>query len=309
MDVLSVALAFIVGNTALAQQPPNLVPNGDMELDDDSDGMADHWAFAGNESVKVQWAREEGADGGHSQRLTCTAFESTSPASHAMLCQVGTVRLQRGKTYRLSFRAKADRIRDRAVKVAISDMDGWHNCGLDAQFIPTREWRTYEFDFRATRTVSDSSRLQFWYTSTGSFWLDDVVLAEAKLRPRRYTEVVADVGGKNKVPNGGFECGAAGWGSVASLPGWGGGLNTLVGELDDGGLDGGKCLKIALSPRTAPVFYFDYFELYRVPVTSVAAANRGWITLQPGEQYVLSAFMRSDPPGLTGTLSARFSSG
>jgi hypothetical protein len=41
--------------------------------------------------------REEGFVGQFSQKLACIHFTSLSPASHAMLCQIDTVRLEKDK--------------------------------------------------------------------------------------------------------------------------------------------------------------------------------------------------------------------
>ena len=83
-----------------------MIKNGRFEVDTDGNGMADHWQFSGDAGVTVIWAREEGFTGQFGQKLTCTQFTSLSPASHAMLCQMGTVDLEEGKWYKISFAAK-----------------------------------------------------------------------------------------------------------------------------------------------------------------------------------------------------------
>jgi len=284
----------------------NIVRNGDFEADGDGDGMADHWQFAGDKGVAATWGRDAGFEGRFSQRISCSRFTSLSAASHAMLCQVETVRLERGKWYRLSFAARQKGISGGAVHVAISNTKSWTNCGLRESARLREKWKEFEFVFRATETVSEGTRLQFWYTSAGSLWLDDVRLEGSEPLVKRYTEVVAASEAVNLIGNSSFECGRSGWGSIADLPGWGGNLNLLVGAVDSGtGVFDGSSLKIALSPETMPVYYFDYFPLYRVAVKAPLAGNRGWITVEPGADYTLSAYMKGDCDGLVGVLSLR----
>jgi hypothetical protein len=306
-------LRFWVGLLAGAMLPPgspapleNLVRNGDFEEDGDGDGMADDWQFAGDQGVTVTWARDSGFSGRYSQKLTCTRFTALSPASHAMLCQMDTVRLEAGQWYRISFAAKQEGIRGRAVQVALSNTQNWTNCGLQASFRVGREWKTFEFAFQATQTLADHIRLQFWYTSTGTFWLDAVRLEPSPPVERRFTEVLPATTAVNLLPNSSFECGSSGWGSLADLPGWGGNLNQLVGEVDSQEARWGRSsLRIALTPETLPVHFFDYFALYRVPVKAPLLANRGWIAVEPGADYTLSAYLKADSEGLIGVLSAR----
>ncbi|MHC4681918.1 MAG: carbohydrate binding domain-containing protein [Planctomycetota bacterium] len=285
--------------------------NGGFEEDADSDGLADHWQFAGDKEVVANWGRDAGHEGRFSQRLTCTDFTSRSPASHAMLCQLDTLNLEKGRWYKISFAAKQQGIPARAVQVAISNTKSWTNCGLQESFRASSDWRRFEFTFRATETVLDRVRLQFWYNSTGSLWLDDVALEPSEPVTRRFLDVVALPTGTpygasvsvNLLPNSSFECGLSGWGSIAELPGWGGNLNLPVGCVD--GADGkfhSSSFKIALAPETIPIFYFDYFPLYRVPVTAPLLANRGWLSVEKGMPYTLSAYIKAESEGLVGLL-------
>jgi len=289
-----------------AAHDANLVQNGSFERDADRDGMADGWQFAGDQGVKATWARDEGFAGQHSQKLACTEFTSTSPASHVMLCQLNTLRLEKGEWYKISFAARQQAIPGGAAHVAISDTKLWRNCGLNESFRAARAWKTFAFTFRAAQTISEHVRLQFWYTTTGTFWLDDVRLEPSQPVKKRFTEVVPPTTGVNLLPNSSFECGASGWGSIADLPGWGGNLNLLVGSVDPGTrMFHHASFEIALTPETMPVFYFDYYPLYRVPVKVPLLANRGWIDVTPGEQYTLSAYMKADSDDLAGVLSIR----
>ncbi len=89
------AAAVLIAMTAFSLccgQGTDMIRNGDFELDANSDGMADSWQFSGDKGVVVNWARDTGFTGQFSQKLQCTQFTSTTSASHAMLCQLNTLR-------------------------------------------------------------------------------------------------------------------------------------------------------------------------------------------------------------------------
>jgi len=283
-----------------------MLKNGDFEEDTNGDGMADHWQYSGDSGVTATWSRDTGFKGEYSQKLTCTSFTHLSPASHAMLCQLNTVQLEKGKWYKISFSAKQEGIAGRAAQVAISDTKSWSNCGLQESFRLSSNWKQFSFTFRAEQTITDNTRLQFWYNSTGTLWLDNVTLENSEPVKKVYTNVLTATDAVNLIPNSSFECGASGWGSIADTPGWGGNLNQLIGEVDYSTAKSHKAsLRIALSPDNLPVYYFDYFSLYRIPIKAPLLANKGWIAVEPGELYTLSAYMKADNEGLAGILSVR----
>ena len=288
----------------------NMILNGDLANDSDGDGMADHWQFSGDADVKVTWARDAGAHGGYSQRITCTQFAAKSPSSHAMLAQVNAFALRRGHWYRLSFNARGE-IASRAVNVGISDMKTWDSCGLSDVFRVGPEWRPQGFVFCANRDISTDIRLQIWFTEVGSLWIDDVRLEEvpagSAATTRRYTEVVPSIGSKNLVPNGSFECGTSGWGSITQGVDWGdSGLITLVGGIDGhASEDGTSSFRIDLDKATALVLAFDYFDVEQRPVHMTLVASRGWIGVTPGQEYTLSAYVKADPADTPCVLAAQ----
>lgn len=308
--LVSIIVAFLfvvlIYHNVMAQEE-NMVKNGNFEVDTDGDGMADYWQFSGDKGVTAAWERDEGFAGKYSQKLICTEFTDLSPASHAMLAQVNTLDLEKGKWYRISFAAKQHGISGRTAQVAISNMRPWRNCGLQESFRMSREWKRFEFVFQARETISDNIRLQLWYKSTGTFWLDDVRVEPSEPAVRRYNEVVPSINSVNLLPNSSFECGTSGWGSIADLPGWGGNLNSLVGEVDTTTASqmSKSSFRISLGSENLPIYYFDYFPLYRTTVKAPLLANQGWIEVEPGADYTLSAYMKSAGSGLVGVLSVR----
>jgi len=305
-SLLPITLIIGMACSSGAAQTQNMIINGGFEQDTDGDGMADDWQFAGDKGVTVTWGRDVGLAGQFSQRLTCTQFTNLSSASHAMLCQLDTLKLQKGKWYRISFAAKQRAIPGQVVYVGISDTKSWYDTGLRESFRVPVEWKEFEFVFQATQTITEHIRLQFWYSSTGTLWLDNVRLEPCKPIRKRFTDVIPPSTAVNLLPNSSFECGTAGWGSIADLPGWGGNLNQLVGAVDDSNAKFHKSsFKIALTPDNLPIYYFDYFPLYRIPVKAPLLANMGWISVEPGAQYTLSAYMKANSQDLVGVLSIR----
>ena len=305
-NLLVTTLIISMASSISAVGNGSTVINGGFEKDTDGNEMADYWHFSGDEGVTVTWALDEGFVGQFSQKLTCTHFTRLSPASHAMLYQMNTVQLEEGMWYRVSFAAKQEGILSQVAHVSIVNTKTWRDSGLKESFHVTHEWKQFEFVFQATETILKDIRLEFWYTSIGTFWLDDVRLEPSEPIETRFTEVVPSTTAVNLLPNSSFECGTSGWGSIADLPERSGNLNLPVGAVVTATARLHRSsFKIALTPETIPVCSFDYFSLHRVPVKAPLLANRGWITVEPGADYTLSAYMKAGSDGLMGVLSAQ----
>lgn len=284
----------------------NLVSNGSFELIQPSSGGLVDWACAGSAGVKQRLIVDRGQDGNRYAKLECTAFDGDGPDFHAMICQVGKVSVRQGQWYRLAFWAKAQGIRRGSVDVGLSDTRRWENAGLSGVFAPGRQWGRFEFRFCAREDLPpEASRLQFWFKSTGTLWLDDVTLLETEDRPQWFPKMSTD-GVKNFVPNSSFECGTANWGGFTyGLIGWAGNLYRLEGVLDaTEAWHGSHSLKISLSPSTEPVFHFDYYEPIRQPIQRVLVANRGWFRVEPGQKLTLSAWLKGDADDVVAQLVA-----
>lgn len=283
----------------------NYVFNGSFESSPINSDAPAGWSAAGNPAVKQRLVRDGGRDGGRCARLECTEFTGDGPDYHAMIGQVGRVGARRGQWYRLAFWAKGQDIKGGAVEVALSNTRPWENAGLADAFRTSGRWERFEFLFRAKHDVpAATSRLQFWFKSTGTLWLDDVELTESAEGQQWFPQIATE-NVKNFVPNSSFECGTAGWGSYTwGLGGWAGNLYRLEADLDrDVSRHGQHALKISLDPSKLPVFWFDYYEPIRQPVRRVLAANRGWFRVIPGERLTLSAFLRADAESVTAQLA------
>lgn len=304
---LLLVLAF-VGYAARAVAAENLVANPRFEMAVKPGGRPDHWQLSGDGRLVTQTLTiDRGREGRSCARLTCARFQGGNPAAHAMLCQMG-VPVERGKTYRVAFWARAENFDADVASIALSDMAGWVACGLQGSFAPSAQWQPFEFVFQATRNCDKTSRFQIWFASTGTLWIDDVRFEKADRDMVHPGHVIRPGSRANLVPNASFECGTDGWGSADwdRAGHWGGPLNQLFGAIDDQeACDGRQSLRIELTPKNQPVSYFDYYELSRAPVRAPLAANIGLLEVQPGRQYTLSVFMKARQSGTPAGLAVR----
>ncbi|KPJ53427.1 MAG: hypothetical protein AMS16_05335, partial [Planctomycetes bacterium DG_58] len=293
--ILAVGLLVLAASLGAQQGAKNLVFNGDFERGTDG------WASSGDpRAVKQRISLDAGRDGGKCIRLDCTEFEGGTSWRHAMLCQVDKVKVQKGRLYTLSFWAKGKDVEDYVVNVALQDTQGWKKLGLSSSFVPTEKWERFEFQFIALRDCATKSRLQIWFNSTGTIWVDDVVMTEGKTPYgtglERPAKPLRAEGRRNLVPNASFECGRDGWGSdIPYYISWATRLNRLFGDVVEGdAVHGRRYLKITLGPKTQPVMVFDYLRPLRHAVRAPLAANCGYIELDRGKTCVLSAYLKAD---------------
>jgi hypothetical protein len=279
--------------------------NGSFEQAGKSSDAPDGWAAAGDRAVRQRLTLDTGRDGRRCARLECAAFGAEGPAAHAMICQTGKIAVRRGQWYRLAFWVRAEGVKNSFIDVALTNTRPWENAGLAEAFTASAKWQRFEFLFQAKDDLpAATSRLQFWFHSTGTLWLDDVSLTESATGQEWFPQIATD-GVKNFVPNSSFECGGANWGGYTwgISGGWMGNLYRLEGNVDAVAHHGGHSLKIVLSPKTLPVFWFDYYEPIRQPVRRVLAANRGWFRVTPKEKLTLSAFLRADADDVVAQLA------
>ncbi|MCX7600118.1 MAG: hypothetical protein N2512_14820, partial [Armatimonadetes bacterium] len=313
MLILTLAGAVLARAAGRADAPrpvgENLLPAGEFQADADGDGLADGWHFSGDEGVQVRFAVEPGQRG-PCQRIECTSFRRLSPSSHVLIW-TPVRKLQAGRTYELSFSVRGRGLAETPVKVSILDTEpAWAPLGLLRTFVPQATWRRYVFRFEAARGASEGTRLQLWYLGAGTLWIEDVHLAEIEPLPPRFTETVPLAGGKNLVPNSSFELGTVGWGSFAPTAFWGGNLNRLFGEHDPGEAAAHfSSLRITVCQNFLPVHFSGFWDREKLILWSVVkqplAANRGWIAVQPGQPYTLSAYLKADRPGAVARLQVR----
>ncbi|MCC6446394.1 MAG: hypothetical protein IT210_23455 [Armatimonadetes bacterium] len=277
----------------------NLVANGDFSRLENGSPVG--WEVSGNPENVTQTLQVIETKGSRFARLRCSRFRGSGGSNHAMIAQVGQARVEKGKTYEFTCRARMDGIASRSATVALQDMTDWDTCGLYTGLNLGRDWKTFRVIFRASRTVGEKSRLQFWFTETGALDLDDVRLVEIAPGSVAFTDTIPPPGGRNLVPNGSFEAGLAGWSSLGVPAGWGN-MAHLHGSLQREG--GNRFLRIPLGPKATPVLYFDYLKPVAQRQTRLLAARRGWIPVKKDAQYTLSCRMRSSKEGARAALAA-----
>ena len=311
--VVLIALFDAVALAGPVTQPANLLFNGNFEQCPKRAGVPDGWEFSGDpEFVKATLSQDAGPDGvNKSIRMECAEFTPGSGWSHAMLCQLDKVQVAQDHEYTVRFWAKAKDIKDYNVQIAMQNTSPWQPLGLRQWFTPTQTWQRYEFTFIAVRTCAEKSRFQISFNSTGTLWIADASTVERPAPygtgPGRARHLFRPVGDGNLVPNGSFECGPSGWGSqTANYITWATPMDRLFGEVVEGeACHGKRCLKIAINPQNQPVVNFDCYEPLRMPVKAPLVGNIGYIQLEPGQSYVLSAYLRAAEDGTPARLGVQ----
>jgi len=306
-------LAFAVCSTIIVGQDMNLVVNGSFE--ERVHNLPAGWMNELDEKDQAiaTWNIDGGATGsGNSVRIDCTS--SPMPGtSYAALLQKG-IALIAGREYTLAFKARSAAIADSAFSVQVKDTRNLSVPVFRAIVRAGTEWKEFQFAFKPDRDMSrDNSLLQFVLASTGTVWLDDVslqstsnaganVVAAPRFQPR-----LARTASRNLIPNGSFECGGDGWLSLGEGLPYGGNVAGLYGNIETGrSPDGAHSFRIDHGPGLTPESYFDCFPPQYIRQRRLLVANRGWMDVEPGRPYTLSAFMRSDRPGTKGVLQFVF---
>jgi hypothetical protein len=284
--------------------PANLVANGDFSQV--SNGQPDKWAASGSKiDVTQTLSVEKDADGKPFARLICTRCERRGGDSHAMLIQFGQIKLAKGRPYEFTCRMRATGLRSRTVGIAIQETNGWQKSGLYDEVSLGAAWKKYRIIFRAERDIEPTGRLQIWFSEPGTLDMADVRISEIAAEVEEFTDLVPPSGRKNLAFNGSFELGGAGWTSMGTGAGWGD-LSGLHGTIEtSGGSHGKSFLRIPMGGGRTPVLYFDYFEPVAKPQLRPLAASLGWIKVEKGQPYVLSADLRASVDGTPAVLGAR----
>jgi len=293
--VIFLALLAVLSAPSRAQ---SLVYNGDFE-EVGEDGAPEGWQASGRSEIEQTLSVADDPQRGRVARLVCTRFVPGSPSSHAMLAQTDHVGVRGRQWYRLRLWAKGSDIEGGIVRVGLSNTRNWSNTGLSDSFVPPAQWQQFEFVFQAAQDLPpEDSRLQIWYGSTGTLWLDEVVLEETTAVRREWRPVLPLDGTGNALPNSSFECGGSGWGCWSPEHySWGANIFRLLGDWEEGrAFHGGHSWRLSLTPDTQPVAYFDYYDPVEAPMRAVLLGHEGWVSVQRGQPYVFSAYVMADRP-------------
>ena len=284
---LLAALLCILFSAPALSLGQNLLKNGEFSAS--ADGKPAGWVTSGDANVVQQLSASRDEKGEPFAQLVCTKCEARTPASHAMLAQMG-VPLTKGKTYEFAIDVKGQSIAAGLVSVAISSTQTWTNCGLSGEIPVGDNWRTFRRVFTATQDVTTNGRLQIWFHEPGALFVRNARLVEYSAGPAEFTQLAPGGTTRNLVPNGSFELGTSYWSSLGKPIGWGN-LDHLHGRIENE--DGRHFLRIPMGAGRSPRMYFDYYQPVARTETSPLAANLGWIPVERGQAYTLSCRMRS----------------
>ena len=129
------------------------------------------WRFEQHEQGKGSMKPD-----GEAMALTVTEADGTEWHVQAARPDVD---LKEGKEYSLSFKAKADA--ERSIQVnAMIDQEDWHTVGLSGNVDLTKEWKDYEFTFKAEGVAGmKKNRLTLVLgNEKGTVWVKEMTLVE-----------------------------------------------------------------------------------------------------------------------------------
>lgn len=276
----------VLSLTADAQD--NAIANGGFE--DIADGQAVAWSYPSGEL-------DAGRETGHSIRFSGT------------LAQKRPMPIFQGKWYRFSCWTRAESVPTGVASVTLTGNGGIPVLAYGAHIPLRTQWTPFDVLFFAEQGADEQGGIVFSVGGAGSAWVDDVALVEIPSPDLRYTSSVEAVEANNLIPNAAFECGPDGWSTLGTRTSWGPGLSGLYGEVvSEGAFYGRNCLRIALGPDAPPATTFNMFPVTTTPQRRPLAAGLGWIPVEKGELYTLSAYMRADRVGVPVKLLLRFGS-
>src|ERR1035437_5549068 len=219
LGALLVLLAVPMSLLAQSSEPANLVVNGDFALI--TDGKPNTWATSGSKTDVTQTLSiEKGDDGKPFARLVCTRCERRGGDSHAMLTQVGQIKLAKDRPYEFTCRMRASGLRSRTVGIAIQETNGWQKSGLYDEVSLGAAWKKYRIVFRAERDIGPTGRLQIWFSEPGTLDVADVRIVEIAAGAEEFTDIVPRGGGKTLAFTVFFDWGGAGGNLRGRGAGW-----------------------------------------------------------------------------------------
>lgn len=163
-----------VGGEQATKPAPSVVRNGDFSQAASGDRMPDQWQFS-SESSQAAGTRErvQGVDG-WAVRLAMPDYGGRRQAS-VMLAQ-HDVPVKEGQWYRISLKAKAERLAGKTVDLALQSTTTWTPLFDYQHFTPRADWRTFHFLVQATATAPSKTRFQIWHDNLGTLWLAQIAM-------------------------------------------------------------------------------------------------------------------------------------
>lgn len=303
MRIAAVLLTTLI--LAVASRADELVVNGRFEGPVGQSGLPAGWVPIASDGGSERFETVDLPDGGRAVRVACLdRGRRWGPG----VGQLG-ISVTGRQWYRLTFLGRQDGLDNGFVWVALRDTSDWTaNLLWVPQELDT-EWSEVSVEFRADRDLDGAvSRLQVGFDGGGQIWIRDVSLTPIPPPPPKPpSHLVSTAGRPNRLPNGGFEVGACGWGT------WG--WDELVASIDDTtAAEGAQSMRIDFGPESFPRLVNDWTYTSGARATTTALrslplANIGFLPVEPGEPHTFSVSLRSRPAGLAVVLRVLSPSG
>lgn len=156
------------------QKPaPSVLRNGDFSRAG-KDSPADLWQFSAEASQATCTRERLGENGPWALRLTVAGKKGKGQAS-VMLAQ-HHVPVRKGQWYRISFKARAEGMADKAVNLALQSTKTWMPLFDYESFTPTEQWRSFQFLVQSKGDAERDTRFQIWHGEVGVLWLTDIAM-------------------------------------------------------------------------------------------------------------------------------------
>ena len=159
--ISTVVVSLLVAAFCFAAEPVNLLKDPKKP---------ESWRTETHETAKAKTTVDD-----ESLKVEITTVDGTD--WHVQLVNTG-LDLKDGNQYVLKFKARADA--DRQVPInAMIDQDDWHQIGLSETADVTKDWKTFEYEFKAEQTADKKNRISLILgADKGAIWLRDVTLTE-----------------------------------------------------------------------------------------------------------------------------------
>ena len=161
MKKFSVIASLFLAAVCFSAEPVNLLKNAEKP---------ESWRTETHDAAKAKTTVDD-----ESLKVDITAADGTD--WHIQLVYTA-LNLKDGKEYVLKFKGRAES--DRQVPVnAMIDQDDWHQIGLSETADFTKEWKTFEYEFKADQTVASKNRISLILGGDkGAVWIRNVTLTE-----------------------------------------------------------------------------------------------------------------------------------
>ncbi len=198
--------------------------------------------------------------------------------------------LRAGAAYELSLACRHVRVRGPEVEILLRDGQTGAALGSAWRVRPGLRWRSFARRFVCPREVREVSVVLRFF-SGGTLYVAQPQVAEVwpwlgpPLAPCRH---------KNRVFNSSFELGLCGWATLEA--------ESFLGALSGRALRGERCLRLCLEREKLPRLFFDWPAPESRALARISAVALEPSALDRGKPMTLSAYLRSEPPGVVALL-------